>query len=238
MSVLTLIRHGQASFFEANYDQLSELGKRQSEALGQYWARRKLHFDEVYYGPRVRQQRSAELAVTACRQADQPCPDPMLLEALDEYDLKGLFGQLAPELCRQNDEFAQLVERHLRTQGPERFHNFQGMFEPLLLFWQSPDAAKVKMESWAAFSDRVLNAIRRFQEQNGNGRRIACFTSGGFIGRATQLALAAPDRTALELHWRLRNGSLTEFAFTPTRFSLDTFNSVPHLDNPDLWTYR
>jgi broad specificity phosphatase PhoE len=64
------------------------------------------------------------------------------------------------------------------------------------------------------------------------------FTSGGFIGSAAQLALAAPDRTALELHWRLRNGSLTEFAFTRDRFSLDTFNTVPHLDDPALWTYR
>ena len=67
---------------------------------------------------------------------------------------------------------------------------------------------------------------------------MAVFTSGGFIGSAVQLALAAPDRTALELHWRLRNGSLTEFAFTRERFSLDSFNTVPHLDDPALWSYR
>jgi len=42
----------------------------------------------------------------------------------------------------------------------------------------------------------------------------------------------------LELHWRLRNGSLTEFAFTRDRFTLDSFNTVPHLDDPALWSYR
>src|SRR5204862_3718898 len=114
----------------------------------------------------------------------------------------------------------------------------QGLFEPLLLYWQSPAAAGINMETWPAFRTRVHRAIRRLQEGVGNGRRVAMFTSGGFIGSAAQLALAAPDRTALELHWRLRNGSLTEFAFTRDRFSLDTFNTVPHLDDPALCTYR
>src|SRR5213593_5091946 len=115
MSVLTLIRHGQASFFDANYDQLSEVGERQAQLLGEYWARRGLGFAQVYTGPRVRQQRSAELAVTACRKAGQMCPEPVLLEELDEYDLKGLLRVLMPQLCRQNPEFAQVLERHLRA---------------------------------------------------------------------------------------------------------------------------
>ncbi len=238
MSVLTLIRHGQASFFAANYDQLSALGERQSRALGEYWARRELSFDAVYTGPRVRQRHSAELAVTAAREAGHTCPEPVVLQDLDEYDLKSLTRLLAPELCNKNAEFAQVVERHLRSEGTERMRDFQEMFEPLLMYWQSGRAAEQNMESWPAFRTRVQRAIRQFQENGGNGRRVAVFTSGGFIGSAVQLALAAPDRTALELHWRLRNGSLTEFAFTRDRFTLDSFNTVPHLDDPALWSYR
>jgi len=238
MSVLTLIRHGQASFFAANYDQLSELGERQSRALGEYWARRELKFHEVYTGPRVRQRHSAELAVAAARQAGQTCPEPVVLQDLDEYDLKGLTRLLAPELCRKNEEFAQVVERHLRSEETERMRDFQGMFEPLLLYWQSGMSSEQNMETWLVFRGRVQRAIRQFQENGGNGRRVAVFTSGGFIGSAVQFALAAPDRTALELHWRLRNGSLTEFAFTRDRFTLDSFNTVPHLDDPALWSYR
>ncbi len=238
MSVLTLIRHGQASFFADNYDQLSELGERQARALGEYWARRELNFDEVYTGPRVRQRHSAELAVAAARQAGQSFPEPLVLQDLDEYDLKGLTRLLAPELCRKNAEFAQVVERLLRSEGTERMRDFQGMFEPLLLYWQSGAASEQNMETWPAFRTRVQRAIRQFQEDGGNGRRVAVFTSGGFIGSAVQLALAAPDRTALELHWRLRNGSLTEFAFTRDRFTLDSFNTVPHLDDPALLSYR
>ena len=56
MSVLTLVRHAQASFFADNYDELSPLGRKQARLLGEFWVRRQIDFDEVYCGPRVRQQ--------------------------------------------------------------------------------------------------------------------------------------------------------------------------------------
>jgi broad specificity phosphatase PhoE len=56
MSVLTLVRHGQASLFADNYDELSELGRKQARHLGEFWARRRIDFDEVYCGPRMRQE--------------------------------------------------------------------------------------------------------------------------------------------------------------------------------------
>ena len=70
------------------------------------------------------------------------------------------------------------------------------------------------------------------------GQRVAVFTSGGVIGVAVQSALGAPDDTAIELNWRVRNGSLTEFIFSRARFSLEWFNAFPHLDEPRLRTFR
>jgi hypothetical protein len=32
---------------------------------------------------------------------------------------------------------------------------------------------------------------------------------------------------------RLRNSAITEFAFTPKRHSLLSYNTLPHLDHPD-----
>ena len=32
---------------------------------------------------------------------------------------------------------------------------------------------------------------------------------------------------------RIRNSALTEFAFTPKRHMLLTYNTLPHLDHPD-----
>ena len=40
MAAIYLIRHGQASFGSADYDQLSEKGRQQAVLLGQYWRSR------------------------------------------------------------------------------------------------------------------------------------------------------------------------------------------------------
>lgn len=45
MGSIYLIRHGQASFGAENYDVLSPLGYRQSEALGDYLAQLGVSFD-------------------------------------------------------------------------------------------------------------------------------------------------------------------------------------------------
>ncbi|NBR82040.1 MAG: histidine phosphatase family protein, partial [Betaproteobacteria bacterium] len=50
MGTLTLVRHGQASFGAANYDQLSTVGELQSARLGAYLAQQSLRFDAVYHG--------------------------------------------------------------------------------------------------------------------------------------------------------------------------------------------
>ena len=52
-----------------------------------------------------------------------------------------------------------------------------------------------------------------------------------------QTALGAPARSFLDVNWRVRNCSISEFVFSRDRLSLDSFNTLPHLD-PALHTYR
>jgi broad specificity phosphatase PhoE len=238
MSFLTLVRHGQAAFFSDDYDQLSALGEQQARLLGEYWVRHGLQIDEVYAGPRARQRRSAELTGAALRQAGLSWPEPVVLPDLDEFDLYGILHQIVPEYSRQNADFARLFEEYRQSTGERgKLRSFQRMFESLLVYWQALPSGDARFECWPEFRQRVERAIRQIVENSGQGRRVVVFTSGGFIGNACRWALAASDRSALELAWRLRNGSLTEFVFTQNRFTLDSFNAVPHLD-PALWTYR
>jgi broad specificity phosphatase PhoE len=240
MSALTLVRHGQASFFSDDYDRLSPTGRTQSRLLGEYWARLGLVFDAVYTGPRARQRATAELAGVAYAQSGLDWPDPVTLEELDEYDLGGLLDRLTPALARQDTTgFADLVGRYREShEESARARHFQKMFEALMTHWQRGTSLVADLESWPAFGERVGRGVRRMLEPAGRGSRVVAFTSGGFIGAATQRALAAPDRAALELSWRLRNTALTEFVFTRDRCTLDSFNALPHLDDSALWTYR
>src|ERR1043165_10030660 len=85
MSRLLLIRHGQASFLERNYDKLSSRGEAQSRILGEYWAGLKLCFDRVYSGPRVRQRETARIVGEAYKSAGLPWPEPVVLAEFDEF---------------------------------------------------------------------------------------------------------------------------------------------------------
>ena len=50
MSTLTVVRHAQARPFEKDSDRLSEIGDLQARALGEYWSRNGIAFDEVWCG--------------------------------------------------------------------------------------------------------------------------------------------------------------------------------------------
>jgi broad specificity phosphatase PhoE len=240
MSSLTLVRHGQASFFADDYDKLSALGERQAALLGEHWAKRGLAFDEVYFGPRTRQRQTAEIAGERFRRAGRAWPEPVLLPELDEYDLAGLVEHLIPDLLGRDPRFGDLVGSYQRIvdEGEEKVRTFQRMFEALLRHWQTATHTIEGVESWVSFRDRVRRGLERIRSRPGNGRRVAAFTSGGFIGTAVHLATGSTDANALELNWRVRNGSLTDFIFSRDRLTLDTFNSVPHLEDAEVWTYR
>lgn len=239
MGQLTLIRHGQARAFEQDSDRLTELGEQQARALGAYWLRREVIFDEAYCGTLVRQRRTGEI-IGECFAADSRAwPALQSLPALNEYDASGLWQQLAPALAEQDAGFRALFEAFQQhRQSAERNRYFQKMFEAATACWLRGELEVEGVEPWAAFRERVRGALKHIVAQPGNGRRVAVFTSGGVIGLAVQTALQAPEAKALEINWRVRNCSLTEFTFSRDRLAFDSFNALPHLDDPALITYR
>ena len=102
---------------------------------------------------------------------------------------------------------------------------FQKVFEAAMEKWMEGDSAG---EPFAEFQKRVLRGLSRIQEGPSN-RRVLLFTSGGPIGLLVQTALNAPPRSFLDVNWRVRNCSISEFVFNSNRLSLDSFNAVPHL---------
>jgi broad specificity phosphatase PhoE len=239
MGQLTLIRHGQARAFEQDSDRLTELGELQARKLGEYWLRQNVSFDEVYCGTLVRHCQTAEIVRDCFVAAGRPWPAVQNLAPLNEYDATGLWQRLAPALAESNAEFRGLhdaFQQHRHT--PERNRYFQKMFEAVTACWLRGELEVEEVETWAVFRERVRGALKQIIAREGSGRRVAVFTSGGVIGLTVQSALQAPEMQALQINWRIRNCSLTEFTFSRDRLSLDTFNALPHLDNSEWWTYR
>lgn len=238
MSRLTLVRHGQARAFEDDSDRLSEAGIEQALSLGQYFVSQRIEFQEVYSGSLERQKRTMLLISNAYRDARMPWPSMRMLPGWNEYDAPGVLTHLAPLLAARNSQFAALLEasngqRH--TADANRY--FQRMFEPLLSAWMKGEVEHPEVESWVAFRARVESALRRILAAEGESRNILVVSSGGPIATAVQVLLESPPRMALELNWRMRNASITEFLFTQGRVTMDLFNSTGHLDRTKV-TYR
>jgi broad specificity phosphatase PhoE len=95
---------------------------------------------------------------------------------------------------------------------------------------ESPD-----VETWESFCDRVERGIATVRERGG---RAVLFSSGGVMAATVRMALDLSPLRTLELSWTPRNACYSEFLFSGDRFSLGSFNAYPHLDSPDLLTWR
>jgi broad specificity phosphatase PhoE len=239
LSTLTLVRHGQASFFAADYDRLSEVGETQSRLLGAYWLGRGVSVDEIYTGPRIRQVETASLAGEAFARAGIKWPRPVVLEELDEHAVDRLIQGSLPEMMQTFPHLVPLADAYARAEtDADKHRGFQRLFEAVMILWATGECGAEGVETWRAFGERVRAGLARITGREGRGRKVVAFTSVGVITVALQAALELVDRKALDLGWRLRNGSITEFLFTADRLTLDGFNAFPHLEDPGLWTYR
>src|ERR1044071_4730851 len=94
MSTLYLIRHGQASFGTDNYDQLSQLGRRQVQLLGEHLASSGERIDRIYSGTLQRQREPADLLAAALGPSLPVTTDA----AFDEYDSDSILQTYARSL--------------------------------------------------------------------------------------------------------------------------------------------
>jgi broad specificity phosphatase PhoE len=239
MGRLVLVRHGRASFDGPEYDRLSRAGETQAARLGEYWARIGLTIDAIETGPRERHRRSAELAGRAyAAESGRTWPEPVVRDAWDEHAVDRALKDpaLLARVAARFPEVGPLSEALAEASEAERGRAFQRLFEALTTLWSMGAYKAPDIPPWPAFREAVHRAIGRIVADPARGRTVAVFTSVGPITAALGLALDLPDRAALQLGWRLRNASLTEMVFSPGRLTLDAFNTLPHLDDPALWT--
>jgi broad specificity phosphatase PhoE len=214
MGTLYLVRHGQASFGSANYDQLSPLGTQQCAALGEWMHTRGLRFDGVIRGTLQRHEQSLH----AMADVMPGLPQAIEWPGLNEYDSEAVVravhsGPLEP--ARTPDD-ARNHFRWLRTG---------------LLKWMAGEVKPAGMPDWNSFSRGVASALElarsRFEGD------VLLISSGGPISTAVGQVLHIPPAGVVELNLRLRNSALTEMVTTSKGHALLSFNALPHLDRPE-----
>ena len=239
MSRLFLIRHGQASFLEQNYDKLSTLGETQSRLLGEYWGHRRIAFQRAYTGPRMRQMETARIVGEEYKKTGVPWPEMQVLEEFDEYHGEWVMEASLDGLVENDPGVRELQEAFLKASSVQEKHRtFQRLFEVVIGKWVNEEIQVADVEPWAEFCARVTRGLKQVCSVNGGKENVAIFSSGGPIGVALQRALELSPENTLKVAWMARNCSFSEFLFSGERFTLSSFNELPHLDDPSLVTYR
>lgn len=213
MGTLYLVRHGQASFGAADYDQLSELGQRQSLRLGRYWAERGLRFDAAITGSLKRHaQTFAGIAEGAGLDLQ-----PLVWPGLNEYDSEAVIRTIHPQPLAKPDT-------------PEMYRHHFRLLRDGLAQWMAGTVSPQGMPSYDDFVKGVAGALDHVRATH-HTQNVLIVSSGGPIATAVGQVLGLSPEATIELNLRIRNSAVSEFQFTPKRHSLLTYNTLPHLDS-------
>jgi broad specificity phosphatase PhoE len=232
MSVIYLIRHGQASFGTDNYDQLSAVGREQSAILGSYFAGLGEPIHRIYTGTLERQRETAQLVAAALA----PNPPPLTVEpAFDEYESESILHAFAASLSP-----AQLEEAGWPGLRTDR-RRFQFFLERAARAWVEAQIVAEDMLPWRGFHGRIIAAVEHMMRTEGRGKTLVVSTSGGVIGTIVAHVLGLANHIGIELNWAVHNASITRLIYNADKMSLSMFNGLPHLDQDgrrQLITYR
>src|SRR5271165_1851960 len=226
MGTIYVVRHGQAAFGTDHYDRLTATGFAQSRLLGGYFARRNIRFDAVFTGTLQRQIETAQGIFEGRPDLGRDAALQERFPGLDEYKPEAIVlahtGELPATAAAAAQRDPQVVREHFRQ------------LKEALLAWAEDRTQPEGMAAFKAFQEGAVAALVAARQRFPDGN-VLVVSSGGPIAAMVAAAMQAPPASAVELNLRIRNSSLSEFAATPRRHHLVSFNGLPHLDtNSDL----
>ncbi|MEY3253866.1 MAG: hypothetical protein RL227_2839 [Pseudomonadota bacterium] len=227
--MLHLVRHGQARFGTDDYDRLSELGTRQCQALGRWYAERGQVFSAVLCGTLTRHRQSLAAlaegygALPAAQGGYGALPAALEFPALNEYDSEALV-QAALAAWPMTEP---LPSAHT----PEGYRAHFRLLRRALAGWTAGELQPHGLPNHAEWRAGIAEALDHVRTQCSGD--VLLVSSGGPIATATAHVMGAAGDAWVELNLRLRNSAVTEFSVSAKRHVLHSFNTLPHLLAPE-----
>ncbi len=226
MPRVILVRHGQASFGAANYDQLSPLGYEQAEARGRALRKRGGSVERVVTGGLQRHAQTLE----GIRRAHSELPDAKVDRGFDEFDHRGV-------LARFGDEAVPEVK-----DGREARRKFEEAFERAILAWMSEPAtgSSAPEERWDTFRDGARATFTRLLGDLDRRETALVVSSAGTIAAIVSGLLALDERRTWHVMQSLVNAGQTVVVQSPFGPRLATLNEHTPFEGPGaaLRTFR
>ncbi|CAA0079440.1 Uncharacterised protein [Zhongshania aliphaticivorans] len=220
MPALYLIRHGQASFDAEDYDQLSELGIRQSAHLGEAFAARGVIPNSVICGGMRRHRQTAEQCMAALNLSSDDVPWQEARD-WDEYDHQGLIDAYTALPGKADALIADMAGDNPRA-------GFQRHFAMAMTRWVNGDHNADYPETWDKFCQRVERGLLSAAE--GRKGNVFVFTSGGAISVVCRKLLGLSNDMTAQLSWQLANAAYSKVIAGSAGLNLASVNEHSHFD--------
>ncbi len=234
MARLLYFRHAQASYGKQDYDQLSSLGFRQSEILGEFLVEKRIHFDHIYVGPLKRQRQTIEKILDVFRKKGHQLPDPVEVKELEEHKGPSILKACMDQIKDEDDVIRKWDEE--RLENPDlNIKNGLRIFDRAMELWATGAFNHLQPANyltWKEFREQVNHGYESILEKHRSerGATIGLFTSGGTISATMGRVLGiAEERDVIRLNGIVQNTSISEILFSEYKETLKSFNEVSHL---------
>ena len=219
MSLVYLIRHGQASAHAADYDQLSPLGYTQSKAI-QKICTEKISFDHVWIGPRKRHRQTYEEAMLP------HWPTPIMKPWLDEFPAHEIMEQGMPTLKGTPlQEHVERIQKQVGTGGPDYLVVLQHLCDE----WIEGKLVLQDVESGTAYLERIKHGVSEIKKELSLGKNIVIFSSAGAISSLVGESQHAHPKLALRNAWAVYNAAISVLRIHKKELMMASFNWIEHV---------
>lgn len=208
MTIVLLVRHGQASLRAADYDQLSDLGREQAGLVAAALAARGIDEPRIVRGEHRRHAQTVEGAAWPTATVDR---------RWNEFDHRQILD-VSPL-----DRMAPAERETAWLQGKER--------------WAGGEHDDDYEMTYAEFARRAISALDEVANDLPEGRPAIAVTSAGVIAAVVSALLRGGPEMWLRLQTVTVNAGITKVSLGRRGRTLISFNDHAHLE-PDLVTYR
>ena len=214
MSSIILLRHGQAAFGSANYDQLTPHGEAQASATGEFFRDRQFEFTRTISGPLLRQKETARLSLA-----------PLGVTQREEATALDEFAEAGRLLTAAEKRTGILLLDQPDLPRSELLRHYQDQIK----LW-SDDAVRMDgVETIVEFRQRVATWFTDITNNHEPGQRLFVSTSGGVIAAIFCETLGLSNSVLASHMWNIENCSLTAISWSDKGRALRYFNQSAHL---------
>ncbi len=216
MARLFLVRHAQASLGAENYDQLSELGFKQSAYIPSHF-NKEVVSRALYRGDMQRHKQTADNSFIGL--------DAIVNAGLNEFDSFDVLTVYQPAILDRE----KITEIIMSQKDPKQF--MENEFKNAMLRWMNEEGTTSYKESFSHFRMRVLDSIQDILNaaRSNKHKEVIAITSGGVISLYMTILNEMPLTRMIELNQHIANTSVTALLFNDQKTTLSYYNNFSHL---------